>query len=1056
MLQQSSSFQVLTRLHVILKFNGPFIALLYDFISLRCGENEGDCDWDDDCEGSLICGSNNCLETRNSHAMYDLNDDCCERRCKPNHPCDEGEGHCESNSDCAHPWLNCGDNNCKDQHYFPQEQFFWNYIVDIFSDSDNCCYRPCRPQAKCDVNVYGCLQDDDCQDGLYCDKDKTCRDINECDKMNGKIDGYIYCGRYVDCVNYDKYYDCNCQTGYHNFVAYEGCSDIDECAAGSASCGFGEMCINTIGSYVCVCEYGFTGTPGSCTDVDECSKGTHSCSPLSVLNYEGIGLAAEFSVHEYDRTELSNSSKSFEFDLSYTGSNTIGIGSNLTQVFYRINFKSSVKLMKYTDGKLKNLAEKSLSILDKGEIPNFVHYWADFEPSGDSMVITIGAHNRGNILLSYTDSQYSTNPIIVDSIKFKNIQGEAFWRNVQLGSRGGLSTCVNTVGSYICSPSDSYRMAIGYGGHTRASGTTYPNELQVITDKVTVCGSHTIPPLSKQLWNPGMAEVNGWLYVCGGWRYPTPYPTSECNKYDLASTSSSWQVSPSMPNNFAVYSMMVSISGYIYVMGGEYHGSVTNATGYVTPISNSLSTNYQFNPSANSWTTKTGLPYAVHRAALLADEQARRIYMLGGHEMNCCDKGEVYYYNIDDNNWHHHSHFPRTRPDSTCQIIYSKTDIKLLICAIAHEHDSVWQYNLDENKGWYHMGNFRHNYYIYKMFMLGLNRYDAILVGGYSQLRGTSTKNLWTYDKEDRTFYEKFYYLQSAAQEGTWTTVKKSRNFRALQNCQAESRTYAAVGWGGYYDSWSTKWHVFLRSRRDVDPGKLSTCHGMIPDLLQSRKLHGITAVGYKLLVCGGKTKGEIVVKSCFKFETNQPHQNWQEIDSMIDARANAVMLSYGDAAYAIGGVTEDGKSTDKVEKWTELNGWESCSKIPINVRGHCGVADERFGNLFVGGGRKGESKTIIYNDWFKYNVASNQWVTIKKSVYPGGALCGATIIEQRNNGHRLLIMVGDYKNVINYIDLTVLHNTGSASWSYVTSAHNSDATSLVSLSAHEALEVSF
>ena len=37
----------------------------------RCGENEGDCNNDMDCEGSLVCGHNNCLKTR--AAGYSIN-----------------------------------------------------------------------------------------------------------------------------------------------------------------------------------------------------------------------------------------------------------------------------------------------------------------------------------------------------------------------------------------------------------------------------------------------------------------------------------------------------------------------------------------------------------------------------------------------------------------------------------------------------------------------------------------------------------------------------------------------------------------------------------------------------------------------------------------------------------------------------------------------------------------------------------------------------------------------------------------------------------------------
>ena len=33
---------------------------------------EGDCDWDNDCKGNLVCGSNNC-----AGSTFDSTDDCC-------------------------------------------------------------------------------------------------------------------------------------------------------------------------------------------------------------------------------------------------------------------------------------------------------------------------------------------------------------------------------------------------------------------------------------------------------------------------------------------------------------------------------------------------------------------------------------------------------------------------------------------------------------------------------------------------------------------------------------------------------------------------------------------------------------------------------------------------------------------------------------------------------------------------------------------------------------------------------------------------------------------
>ena len=70
---------------------------------------------------------------------------------------------------------------------------------------------------------------------------------------------------------------------------------------------------------------------------------------------------------------------------------------------------------------------------------------------------------------------------------------------------------------------------------------------------------------------------------------------------------------------------------------------------------------------------------------------------------------------------------------------------------------------------------------------------------------------------------------------GYWTTVKKSKNYKALQDC-VSIREYAAVCWGGHTTSSSTypaTWSVLLRDRlREGDPHLPATCHEKIPDLI--------------------------------------------------------------------------------------------------------------------------------------------------------------------------------------------------------------------------------
>lgn len=86
------------------------------------------------------------------------------------------------------------------------------------------------------------------------------------------------------CINTIGSFRCVCGRGYKS--AGEGCADVDECLMKPSPCD--HDCKNSEGSYECLCRSGYQLDEDGieCHDIDECERGTHTCQQICT-NTEG-------------------------------------------------------------------------------------------------------------------------------------------------------------------------------------------------------------------------------------------------------------------------------------------------------------------------------------------------------------------------------------------------------------------------------------------------------------------------------------------------------------------------------------------------------------------------------------------------------------------------------------------------------------------------------------------------------------------------------------------------------------------------------------------------
>ncbi|XP_010877329.3 latent-transforming growth factor beta-binding protein 2 isoform X2 [Esox lucius] len=283
----------------------------------RVSRDRRRCEDIDECQSGSVCANGICLNSEGSYSCI---------TCPTGYSISLDGEQCEDINECALP------NACPRGTCTNTEGSFictvckpgYRQIVDGLEceDIDEClspgvCHRGICSNTE---GSYTCMNCDRgftlAPDGLSCEEDaNACEDSSQC--LRGQ------------CIKGPGFSRCSCPPGLE-LADGTSCIDVDECRS-DRICGDGD-CVNTDGSYYCICLEGYAteSTEGvSCRDIDECSK-DGVCSRGQCLNTDGSYLCLCEAGFKYspDTADCEDQNECKEFGSSVCGTwrceNTVG------------------------------------------------------------------------------------------------------------------------------------------------------------------------------------------------------------------------------------------------------------------------------------------------------------------------------------------------------------------------------------------------------------------------------------------------------------------------------------------------------------------------------------------------------------------------------------------------------------------------------------------------------------------------------------------------------------------------------------------------------------
>ncbi|XP_013415294.1 uncharacterized protein LOC106177151 [Lingula anatina] len=165
--------------------------------------------------------------------------------------------------------------------------------------------KSCAPTTVCTTNIGcdlvngWCYEDSSGTNQCSCKKGFTLTGGTQCNDEDECSTGANRCNQ--QCVNTVGSYNCSCNGGYTMSTDGYTCKDIDECNQLASVCNSTQLCINSPGGYSCTCPTGTVDIGGECRQLADnvMPAADETRTPSTDERENAVRMSAQMDISDY-------------------------------------------------------------------------------------------------------------------------------------------------------------------------------------------------------------------------------------------------------------------------------------------------------------------------------------------------------------------------------------------------------------------------------------------------------------------------------------------------------------------------------------------------------------------------------------------------------------------------------------------------------------------------------------------------------------------------------------------------------------------------------------